>query len=186
MPRILLLIPVSAVIIGSLVAFKMTRPRATTPSVPTGDALTLRRAPLFRLFDQDMQLVRLERTLGRQKMLIVFFDRNYGRAASPLLEALRDNFPRLHATGAEILAISAVLRLDQRKGLERDGPFPFPLLSDLDYDVHARWGALDAAKNRPLEAVFVVDRAGVIRHAHLGPVGLGTPDDWVRELKQAP
>ena len=72
-------------------------------------------------------------------------------------------------------------------GPSREGElrYPFPLLSDiLDYEVHRRYGAFDARTGRPVEAVFVVDRAGVIRNTHLGPGGLGDAGEWVRELQE--
>lgn len=183
MSKVLLVIPVSAILIAGLVTYKLSRPQAPSMVFPAAGADVVRPAPLFRLNDEHMQLVRLERTFGRKKMLIAFFDSKYGQQRSDLLEALRRDFPKLHDAGATILAISATPRLNQRMGLERDGPFPFPLLSDLDYQVHQQWGAWNAITSSPREAVFIVDRAGLIRHMHLGPEGLGAAEEWADELR---
>lgn len=183
MPKVLLVIPVSAILIAGLVTYKLSRPNAPSPIFPAAGADVVRPAPLFRLNDQQMQLVRLERTFGRKKMLIAFFDAKYGRQRSQLLETLRRDFGKIHDAGAAILAISATPRLAQRSGIERDGPFPFPLLSDLDYQVHQQWGAVDATTKQPCEAVFIIDRSGLIRRMHLGPEGLGSPEEWADELR---
>jgi len=42
----------------------------------------------------------------------------------------------------------------------------------------------DERTGQPREAVFVVDRAGLIQHAHLGSDRLGTAEEWIRELRQ--
>ena len=61
--------------------------------------------------------------------------------------------------------------------------YPFPLLSDiLDYAVHRQYEAFDERTGKPREAVFVVDRAGLIQFVHRGPGKLGRADDWIKEL----
>jgi peroxiredoxin len=196
MRRILLIIPVSAALIAVLVAFKLTRRYEPPADESANDA---RPAPLFQLYDEHSQIVRLARYIGRHKLLIVFFDGRQGPDHNPLVAHLRDKFAELHATGAIALAISAARPSENRYGtnLERRGAaatppadselrYPFPLLSDiLDYEVHRKYGAFDFQAQEPLEAIFVVDRAGMIQHVHLGPGELGSVDDWVRELRDA-
>jgi len=196
--RILLVIPVSAVIIAGVVAFKLNRHYDERPmaSVP-GD---LRPAPVFRLYDQHSQIVRLERYLSRKKLLIVFFDGSRGPEHNELLARLRDNFGEIHAAGGQILAISEARPSQNRYGANLEhrttaAPddeirFPFPLLSDISSaeiptPVHREYGAFDEMTNQPREGVFVVDRAGLIQHSHLGPDRLGAPADWVHELSEA-
>lgn len=199
MRRIFLVIPISAVLIAGLAAYKLTR--TYDPPADENQAGP-RAAPLFQLYDEHSQIVRLVRYVGRHKLLIVFFDGSHGPDHSPLLAQLRERFAELHASGAIVLAISASRPSENRygKNLEhlqagaatpagpsREGElrYPFPLLSDiLDYEVHRRYGAFDARTGRPVEAVFVVDRAGVIRNTHLGPGGLGDAGEWVRELEE--
>jgi hypothetical protein len=48
--------------------------------------------------------------------------------------------------------------------------------------VHRQYRAFDYDAQKPREAVFVVDRSGLIRFAHFGPKLLGQIDDWVGEL----
>jgi peroxiredoxin len=198
MRRILLVIPISAGVIAGLVAFKLTRHYAP----PSEEIATVARAtPLFKLEDQHSQIVRLEAYVGRHKLLIVFYDGSQGPERSVLLTLLRNHFPDLQAAGAVVLAISAARPSQNRYGLnlERrqastgnpgasaaDGElrYPFPVLSDVrDYQVHRQYGAYDEQAQQPREAVFVVDRAGLIQRAHFGPAGLGQIDDWIKELR---
>jgi peroxiredoxin len=197
MRRILLVIPVSAALIAGLVAFKLTR-HYEPPSEEI--ATVVRPAPLFEIEDQHSQIVRLQTYFGRDRLLIVFYDGSQGPERSTLLTLLRNRFPDLKATGAVVLAISAArpsqnrygLNLERRQGsAEAPGAsaaggelrYPFPVLSDVrDYEWHRKYGAYDEQAQQPREAVFVVDRAGLIQHTHFGPAGLGHVDDWIREL----
>jgi peroxiredoxin len=198
MRRILLVIPVSAALIIALVIFKMTRKYDPVPAGSTGD---VRPAPLFQLPDEHSRTVRLASYVGRQKLLIVFFDGSRGPEQSQLLQQLRNAFPMLDATGATVFAISAArpsqnryganlehLKIDPAQGgtpAADEMRYSFRLLSDIvDYQWHRNYGAFDATTAQPREAVYIVDRAGLIQREHLGPAELGAPEDWVRELKE--
>ncbi len=193
MRRLLIVIPVSAAVIAGLVAFKLTR--RYEPAVEESPRV-VRPAPLFQLYDQHSQIVRVARYVGRHKLLIVFYDGSRGPEGSPLLGQLRERFPELHGAQATVLAISTSRPSENRYGVNlehrptvatpsaaSERHYPFPLLSDiLDFEVHRQYGAFDFDAQKPREAVFVVDRSGIIQFAHFGPEGLGQVDDWVREL----
>ncbi|MBS0260438.1 MAG: redoxin domain-containing protein [Planctomycetes bacterium] len=193
MRRLFLILPISAVLIGGLAAFKLTRQYEPLTS---RDYEKPPPAPRFLLADEHSRIVRLERYLGRQKILVVFFDGTNGPDGSPLVSTLKDRYADLKRTGAAILAISASrpaqnrygANLERRKSATADQAeelhYPFPLLSDIvEYDVHKRYGAFDEQANTPREGIFVIDRTGLIQYSHLGPDQLGTIDDWVRELR---
>ncbi|MGE5193989.1 MAG: redoxin domain-containing protein [Deltaproteobacteria bacterium] len=196
MRRILLVIPVSTAVIAGLVAFKLTRHY----ELPAGEDFTIvvRPAPLLKLYDQKSEIVRLERYVGRSKLLIVFYDGSRGPESSPLLTTLRERYADLHATGAVVLAISAARpsenrygkNLEHRKAAGQSASaaeeirYPFPVLSDILYDWHRQYGAFDEKTGQPREAAFIVDRAGYIEYEHVGPDRLGRIDDWIRELRE--
>lgn len=199
MPRILIVIPISAVIIAGLVAFKLTR---HYEPLSEEFAAVARPAPLFKLEDQHSQIVRLEAYFGRHKLLIVFYDGSQGPEQSALLTLLRNRAADLKAAGAVVLAISAArpsqnrygLNLERRKSAPDEAVpdpnseirYPFPVLSDIkDYEVHRLYGAFDENSKRPLEAVFVVDAAGLIQHSHFDPHDSEKLDDWIGELRAA-
>ena len=202
LPRIVFVIPIAAVVIAGLVVFKLTR--RYEPPVEES-AFDVRPAPLFMIEDQHSRMVRLASYIGRSKLLIVFFDGSQGPDHSELLSRLCDAYPEIHATGAIVLAISAArpsqnrygaqlehLKVDPSRAAAADVDelrYPFPLLSDiLDYNEHRKYQAFDERTGQPLEAVFVVDRAGLIQYAHLGPdITPSKPDaaaDWVKELRE--
>ena len=198
MRRIVLMLPITAAVIAGLVAFKLTR-RYEAPADES--AFDVRPAPHFQLYDQHSRTVRLVSYKGRHKLLIVFFDGSQGPDHSELLARLGDKFAEIHATGAIVLAISAARPSQNRYGahlehlkIDSSGAgatgheelrYPFPVLSDiLDYEVHRQYQAFDARLGQPLEAVFVVDRAGLIQSAHMGPDQLGIAADWIKELRE--
>jgi peroxiredoxin len=189
MRKILLAIPVSAVVIAGLVWYRIQRPPQVVAHTPV--AATMRAAPLFQLYDEQSQIVRLARYIGRHRLLLVFFDGTQGPDHSELLLDLRRNFLPIHESGAIVLAISGLRPSELRPApnergerTARDEPFPFGMLADINnFEVHRQYGAFDDTTNRPREAVFVVDRTGVIRHVHLGPDNLGGPEVWADELR---
>ncbi|MBI3863992.1 MAG: redoxin domain-containing protein [Planctomycetia bacterium] len=194
MRRIFFILPLAAAAIFGLAAYKLTR---RYEPLRDADYEKPQPAPPFILADEHSRPVRFDqRYRGRQKVLIVFFDGTHGPDRNPLVAALRDRFSDLKRTGAAVLAISAARPAQNRYGVnlerrrsgeerpEDELQFPFPLLSDiLDYQEHRRYGAFDAEANQPIEAVFVVDRVGLIQYSHIGAAKLGGVDDWIRELR---
>lgn len=195
-PRILIL-PAAALIIAALVFYKTNQPVQELSSA-TSEAM-LRRQPArsFKLHDQASQPLRLDRYLGRHKLLIVFFDPTGGAATNPQLQILKTGFAQLTAHGEKVIAISNATPYANRESFKRAPDyrahagsqtdyFPFHLLSDADYSVAVEWGCM--TKDDPPvvnPSAFVVDRAGVINWSEIGlkaPVSLET---MLRELKNA-
>ncbi|MGQ0636296.1 MAG: redoxin domain-containing protein [Planctomycetaceae bacterium] len=191
MRKIFLIPPAAAIVIGGLAVWKLSRP-AGELLLAARDPGAWRRAPLFELYDENSQLVRVSRYIGRHKLLIVFFNGESGPDRNELLLALRREFVAIHESRALVLAISGLRPSEHRpppgaqgERTRREEPFPFALLSDIDdFRVHRLFGAFDEQAQAPREAVFVVDRLGLIRFAHLGPDELGAPAQWATELQQ--
>lgn len=160
--RVFLLL-VAAVFIGGLCAFKATRrflPQTAVAPRPLAEP-----APPIELYDQSApsRIVRLESYLGRQRVIVVFFDGREGAHASRVLNYLKDNWGRLRAADIHVLAVSTALPQENRKEIARYGPYPFPLLSDPDLHVHRAWDCLDEARRAAHPGVFIVDRKGWVR-----------------------
>jgi peroxiredoxin len=199
MRRIYLVIPLSAAVIAGLVTLKVNRPYE--PIVEEA-ASEIRPAPHFQLYDQHSQLVRLGRYIGRDnKLLIAFFDGRQGPERSSLLSSLRERNADFKRVQTVVVAISTLrpseirygIGLDHLPGRPTEGTqsaaseiqYPFPVLSDIvDCEVHKRYRAFDLKSQQPIEAVFVVDRAGWIQYAHNASSDLGGVDDWLRELRE--
>ena len=171
----------SAIVVCGLVAWKSTR-RYQSPPAP--ESVLVRQAPLFQLHDQAMNALRIQRYIGRHKLLVAFLDATNGVDRSDLALSLRQHWKAMERTGGIVLGITAARPAENREAIDRSGEWPFVLLSDLnDFEVHRQWGAFDDQAGRPREAVVVVDRSGLIRFAHFGPDGLGTPEAWTAELR---
>lgn len=76
---------------------------------------------------------------------------------------MKEDYPRLAAQGAEVVAISVDHIWAHRAFAEHLGGLPFPLLADWDKSVTRRYGLLDPERGAARRALFVLDREGIIR-----------------------
>ena len=163
MRKLYLVIPVSAVVITALVVHKLNEPARSTRKVNPTDQVS-QPAPLFQLFDDQSQTVRLARYIGRHKQNVMFFDGRNGPDQCRLQLELKQEFPQFHKAGAIVLAVSEATPYANREGMGRlEERFPFPLLSDPDFRVHEQWQAFDSKTGRTRPSIFVLDRSGRIR-----------------------
>ncbi len=180
--RLWLFVPAAAVIAG-LCLYKATR---TYPPAPHVAAAPLSApAPAFELYDQETpsHLFRLVGRLGRQQVLVVFFDGRAGADRSAALSKLREEWSRLQKADMYVVAISTALPQENRKVIAAHGAYPFPLLSDPDLSVHRAWGRFDAAAGKPRAGVFLIDRKGSVAWSREtnSPQPL---DDWENTLSR--
>ncbi len=184
-PRILVL-PLAALVIGALVYFKTNQPAQVLTPEARETLLRRRPAQSFKLHDQQSQPFRLDRYLGRHKLLIVFFDPGEGAANNAQLQVLKAGFEKLTAHGEKVIAISYATPYANRESFKQGGDFPFHVLSDADYSVGTQWGCmLPGDPPRVIPSAFVIDRAGVIHWSQIGgpsPIAL---DVLLRELAGA-
>jgi len=182
MNRRILILFVAGVVIAILCAYKATRTYEKPAHVvlPT----VKQAAPPFELYNEKHpnELVRLVGYLGRHRILVLFFDGKTGADRDPILLRLRQNFDRLRKNDIKVLAISTALPQENRKAIQRSGPFPFPLLSDPDLQVHRRWGRIDEQTGMPRTGLFLIDRAGEVDWADRSPRPLTDPETTVNEL----
>lgn len=169
----LLFLPVAAMLIAGLCAYKLTR-EYDDSELAAVRAGTLRPAPRLevndprsRLVDSENRLFRFESYLGRHRMLVVFFDGEAGADRDPVLARLRRDYAELASRNIKVVAVSPALPQENRRAAEVSGEFPFPLVTDLppDYRLHRGWGRFDERENSPLQGVFLIDRAGRVAWA---------------------
>ncbi len=185
MKRRVLVLPIAAVIIIACVAARLMRePRSSRPVPPVQRCP----APSFELYDHHRQLVKFQRYLGRQRLVVVFFDGAAGVDASAWLTALADAYDAVSSTGTEVIAISTATGYAVRQAEERVGrPFPFPVLTDIDpqgptpIPVHRLWGMVDG-EQAPRFGLFLVDRAGRVACRDGRYLPETSPDTVIAEL----
>ena len=180
-----LILPIAATVIIALCAYRVSTldPDAPRPIAPSSN---YRPAPLFELYDQHepSETVRLEGYLSRHTIILVFFDAKIGADRDPILDRLRRDFDKINHGGTRIFAISTALPQENRKVIQRSGPFPFPLLSDPARDVHNTWGVNTQDPKQPVSAVFLIDRAGNVDWGKTTPRPVANPEQLLDRLTQ--
>jgi peroxiredoxin len=156
------LLAAAAVVIVVVCAIRATRtyaPQSTATAAPISGP-----APPFEMYDENSpsHLVRLSAYLGRQRVFVAFYDGSKGAHSSHALDVLRAEWPKLRKGDFYVMAISKALPQENRKDMAEHGPYPFPLLSDVDLSVHRAWGRYDETRRQPLEGVFLADRKGQV------------------------
>jgi peroxiredoxin Q/BCP len=136
----------------------------TTPRLSPGDV-----APAFTLDDADGKPVSLSDFLGRKVVLYV-----YPAAMTPGCTTqacdFRDNLSSLNAAGFQVIGLSPDKPAKLAQFREKEG-LTFPLLSDPDKAVLAKYGAFGEKKlyGKTVEGVLrstvVVDEDGKVSHA---------------------
>lgn len=119
-------------------------------------------APPFEGLDSQNQMFRLERYLGRHRVLIVFFSHEESAAKDAGLLAVRAAYDGLKRADVKVVGVSMALPQDNRRAMETAGDFPFELISDPDLSIHLRYARVDPRTQQPLTGVFLVDRKGTI------------------------
>lgn len=159
-PRILIL-PLAGLLIISAVVWKQKQ--TYPPTDPRLLRYALQRAPSFEATETTETdrsgFFRLERYLGRQALILVFFDGAAGADESVTLQHLRSHADQIDARGIMIVGVSSALPQQNEK---LDFPDSFRFVTDLPpiWAAHRRWNCFDEATERPIEKIFFIDRAG--------------------------
>lgn len=173
--RLLLVIAAGILIaIVSITRVATDKPQSYESQVAA--AVVMRPAPGFEALDADNHLVRLSAWLGRHRIIVIFFDGEQGADNDADVLRLRDRYAELKAHDVKVVGVTASIPQTNRAAMERaGGPFPFPLVSDVDPQspegtlrIHRHWGRLDAVADKPLSGSFLIDRKGQV--AYVGPI----------------
>lgn len=178
-PRRLILLLTAGLLILGLVLFREHQLAEWKVSAPPVTAAPRELAPRFMVADQHRHVVKFERFLGRQRVVLLFFDAQQGAHQDPRLLALAEHADQLKRSGIEIVAISdATPYANLEAGKKRGSDFPFPLLTDIDLripatsPVHRLYGLYDERKEVSLNGMFLVARDGTVP---VGPNGKPLP-----------
>ncbi|HVR28357.1 MAG TPA: peroxiredoxin [Thermoanaerobaculia bacterium] len=137
-------------------------------------------APDFALRGtQSDDPVSLSSFQGRQNVVLLFFPLAWTSVCTKELCSIRDSYAEYGKLNAQVLGISVDSPFALKAWSKEEG-FPFPLLSDFNREVSASYGALYenlmGLKGVAKRAAFVVDRAGVVRHAQVLDKASDLPD----------
>jgi peroxiredoxin Q/BCP len=132
-------------------------------------------APDFILHDTEGAEWQMSAQHGRVVVLL-FYPGDETPVCTKQLCAVRDNWERYAATGAEVVGISTDSVESHQKFTEHHN-LPLRLLADTDGKVHKAYNASSWFAGRSARAVFVVDAEGIIRYRKVETLSLFRPSD---------
>lgn len=137
------------------------------------------KAPDFTLPNQDREPVTLSEQLKNGPVVLAFFPAAFSGVCTKEMCTFRDAIGELHRSGAQVLGIS-VDTFFALKAWADAQKLNFPLLSDFNKTVIRQYGVFNddmiGLKGIAKRAVFVVDRAGTIRHREVLDDARNEPD----------
>jgi peroxiredoxin Q/BCP len=139
-------------------ALLQAQEEAAAPRRPTVGAP----APVFRLNDHEGHAV----PLGGEReawTVVAFYPKAMTPGCTRECRSLRDSSAKLSELGVEVYGVSLDSVADQARFREQE-QLSFPLLSDPDGSVAAKYGVLAAGKPYTQRVTFVIDEQGILRH----------------------
>lgn len=135
-------------------------------------ALLNRTSPDFELVDSNEKNWRLQDSLDRGPVVLVFYFGYHCNHCVAQLFAIDKDIAHFQELGATVISISADSPELTRERFKKYGPFAFPALSDPKNKVAESFGTYTPAANGKSEdlahGTFVIDRDSVVRWANIG------------------
>ena len=144
------------------------------------------KAPDFTLPNQDRAAITLGDELKKGPVVLAFFPGAFSGTCTSEMCTLRDATADLNKVNAQVLGVSTDTFFALKAWADAQ-KFAFPLLSDYNKEVIAKYGVVNpdmiGLKNIARRAVFVIDRSGVVRHREVLDDARNEPD--YAKLKQS-
>ena len=136
------------------------------------------KAPDFTLTNQDRQPVTLSGQRGKP-VVLAFFPAAFSSVCTKELCTFRDSMAKLGEAKAQVYGIS-VDTFFTLKAFQDHEQLTFPLLSDFNKQVIRDYGVFNedmiGLKGIAKRAVFVIDKAGIVRHREVLEDARNEPD----------
>ena len=126
-------------------------------------------APDFELPATGDRKIKLSDFRGQKNVVLAFYPFDWSPTCSLQLPGLQERLIDFRSLNTEVLGVSIDSRHSHRAFAEHLG-LEFPLLSDFEKTVTQAYGVLRAGGFAE-RALFVIDKQGVIRYAHVNPMG---------------
>jgi peroxiredoxin len=126
-------------------------------------------APDFSLPATTQDSITLSQYRGHKNVVLAFYPFDWSPVCSLQLPGLQENLAEFKKLDTEVLGISIDSRHSHKAFAEHLG-LEFPLLSDFDKRVCQAYGVLREGGFAE-RALFVIDTQGIIRYAHVNPIG---------------
>ena len=119
------------------------------------------KAPVFKLPDQDGDIVDLAELIGKKAIVLYFYPKDFTSGCTMEAHEFRDMHEQFQGGGAVVLGVSAD-DVATHKQFAVEHELPFRLLSDVDDKVRDIYGAWGLA-HTPGRVTFLIDKNGMIR-----------------------
>jgi peroxiredoxin len=137
------------------------------------------KAPDFSLVNQNRESVTLSRELGKGPVVLAFFPGAFSGTCTKEFCTLRDSMANFKSVNATVLGISTDTFF-ALKAWDDHQKLGFPLLSDYNKEVIGQYGVINpdmvGLKNIAKRAVFVLDKAGIVRYREVLDDARNEPD----------
>ena len=125
------------------------------------------KAPDFTLPNQDREPVTLSEQVKKGPVVLAFMPAAFSGTCTIEFCKFRDSATALNQVNATVLGIT-VDTFFALKAWADQQKFTYPLLSDFNKDVTAKYGVLNpdmiGLKGIAKRSIFVIDKGGVVRH----------------------
>jgi thioredoxin-dependent peroxiredoxin len=120
-------------------------------------------APDFSLKSATGEPLSLGDFRGRSEVVLFFYPKNNTPLCTAEACAFRDSFEAFREAGVEVIGVSADSDASHRQFADRHR-LPFPLISDADGSLRARYGVPKTLGVFPGRVTYLIDKQGIIRH----------------------
>lgn len=183
MDRRLLLVLAAGLVIGGVCVYRVQTNKPLDYAAQVRAATTYVPAPAFEGVDENNEMFRLSSYLGRHRVIVAFYDGAAGADRSRELIALRDRAEDLKQEDVKVVGVSPAIPQENRRALISLGPLTFPLISDVDFSIHRRWGRL-SVDEKPLTGLFLIDRKGTVAFQGGAPRPAATFDELWKDIRR--
>ncbi|MGE0784101.1 MAG: peroxiredoxin [Sandaracinaceae bacterium] len=121
-------------------------------------------APDFMAFDQHGEVRQLHLLRRRRPLVLFFYPHDGTPGCTEEACAFRDAWQRLAQTGAVVVGVSTD-SVEAHARFAEEHELPFPLLSDPDGEVLARYG-VPSLMGMSARVTYLIDRQGRIAHVY--------------------
>lgn len=135
-------------------------------------------APQFSLPSTEGRTISSAEFVGKQALILVFYPGDDTPGCNKQLCALRDDYAKVTAAGAQVLGLNPA-GLDSKEAYKAKFQFPFPLLADEHKEAAKAYGAL-TPEGKISRTVVVIGQDGLVRWVQ---PGMPSDDEILSHLK---
>jgi peroxiredoxin len=124
-------------------------------------------APDFKLQSTEGREISLSEFKGKRNVVLAFYPLDFSPVCSVQIPDYDQNHEAFENADTVVLGISRDSVFSHKAWQEKLGMSNVPLLADMKGEVASKYGVYMPDKAISGRAIFVIDKQGVLRHAHV-------------------